>query len=105
MGSSGKIEIRCSEEERTAWKAKADAAGLTLSALVRQSLGRVRTWTAVDRRAVRDQVLQLARIGNNLNQIARWANTHKSAADAAQVIEALIGIERLLQEQEQSSAH
>ena len=103
MGTTGKIEIRCTEGDRAAWKAKADAAGLTLSELVRQSLGRVRTWTAKDRRTARDRVLQLARIGNNLNQIARWANTHKSAADATEVIGALISIERLLREQGQPS--
>ena len=102
MGATGKIEIRCTEDDRAAWKNKADAAGLTLSELVRQSLGRVRTWTAKDRRAARERVLQLARIGNNLNQIARWANTHKSAADAGEVIGALISIERLLSEQGQT---
>lgn len=99
-----KIEIRCSEKDRAEWKQKAEAAGLTLSDLVRQSLARVRTWTAKDRQIARDRVLQLARIGNNLNQIARWANTHKSAADAAEVIGVLIGIERLLQNLEKSSA-
>lgn len=104
MGTTGKIEIRCSDADRAAWKAKADAAGLTLSELVRQSLGRVRTWTAKDRQASRARVLQLARIGNNLNQIARWANTHKSGADAAEVIGALISIERLLKEQERPDA-
>ncbi len=29
---------------------------------------------------------QLARIGSNLNQIARWANTHKSAAEAVEIL-------------------
>lgn len=104
MGASGKIEVRCSEQDRAAWKAKADAAGLTLSELVRQSLGRVRTWTVKDRRAARERVLQLARIGNNLNQIARWANTHKSAADATEVIGALVSIERLLSETAETAA-
>ena len=101
-----KLEVRCSPDEHEAWKAKATAAGLTLSDLVRQSLGRVRSWTVGDRRAARERVQQLARIGNNLNQIARWANTHKGAAEATEVIGALISIERLLQEpaQEPSDA-
>ncbi|MBC7201820.1 MAG: plasmid mobilization relaxosome protein MobC [Pseudomonas balearica] len=38
----------------------------------------------------------LARAGNNLNQIGRWANTYKSNADAVQVLAALVGIEQIL---------
>ncbi len=41
---------------------------------------------------------ELARIGNNLNQIGRWCNTHKDEADAVQVLRALVAIERLLKE-------
>ncbi len=39
---------------------------------------------------------QVARIGNNLNQIARWANTHASEAEAVEVIAHLVVIERAL---------
>ena len=42
----------------------------------------------------RDRTLQLARIGSNLNQVARWANTHKRAAEAARVIAALVSLQR-----------
>jgi len=34
----------------------------------------------------REVAAQLAKLGNNVNQLARWANTHKSAADAGRVI-------------------
>lgn len=37
---------------------------------------------------------QLAQIGNNLNQIAKWANRHKHAAEAMAVIAQLIDIDR-----------
>ena len=37
-----------------------------------------------------------ARIGSNLNQIARWANTHKENAEAVEVIAHLVSIERAL---------
>ncbi|MYH21652.1 MAG: MobC family plasmid mobilization relaxosome protein, partial [Acidobacteria bacterium] len=40
----------------------------------------------------------VARIGNNLNQLARWANTHRSAARAVTVIANLVAFERLLRE-------
>ena len=39
---------------------------------------------------------QIARIGNNLNQLARWANTHKPAAEAIAVIAHLVSVERSL---------
>ena len=39
------VKVRASEAERAEWHAKARAAGLTLSDLVRRSVGRTRTWT------------------------------------------------------------
>ena len=44
----------------------------------------------------RERTRQVARIGNNLNQIARWANTHKEVAEAVEVIARLVVIERTL---------
>ncbi len=38
-----------------------------------------------------------ARIGNNLNQIARWANTYKWGAEAVSVVAHLSAIERALE--------
>lgn len=61
--------VRCTEAERAAIAARAEAAGLTVSAYVRQasSTGRV-----VIRQAKADFALtnELRRIGVNLNQIA-----------------------------------
>ena len=42
----------------------------------------------------RERTQQIARIGNNLNQIARWANAHKGAIEAVEVIGHIIAIER-----------
>ena len=44
----------------------------------------------------RERTRELARIGNNLNQIARWSNTHKGAIEAVKVIVHLAAIERAL---------
>lgn len=96
------IHLRVSASERTAWQAKAEAAGLTLADLIRQHLGEARQVgrDPVRRPAARkaDPALltALARIGNNLNQVAKWANTHKSNADAVEVIAALVSIEESL---------
>ena len=75
------VKIRASEAERAEWHTKARAVGLSLSDLVRQSVGRVRTWTA-HAELERERTRELARIGSNLNQIARWANIHKENAEA-----------------------
>ena len=91
------VKIRSSEAERAAWHAKARAAGLSLSDLVRRSVGRVRTWTVAHTELERERTRELARIGSNLNQIARWANTCREAADALEVVAHLAAIERALE--------
>ena len=40
---------------------------------------------------------ELARIGSNLNQIARWANIHKEDVEALEVVAHLVAIERALE--------
>ncbi|MCZ0936523.1 MAG: MobC family plasmid mobilization relaxosome protein [Gemmatimonadetes bacterium] len=90
------VKVRASEAERAEWHAKARSAGLTLSDLVRRSIGRVRTWTVAHAEVERERTRELARLGNNLNQIARWANTHKEAIEAVEVISHLVSIDRAL---------
>ncbi len=68
------------------WRAMAERAGTTLSQLMRAAMRRTRTWTAEDSAAVRERTRQVARIGNNLNQIARRAHRYRGTADAVQVI-------------------
>ena len=46
------VKIPASEAERAEWHAKASSAGLTLSYLVRRSVGRVRTWTVAHAEAL-----------------------------------------------------
>ena len=90
------VKIRASEAERAEWHAKARSAGLTLSDLVRRAVGRARTWTVAHAEVERERTQQVARVGTNLNQIARWANTHKGAIEAVEVIGHLIAIKRAL---------
>ena len=90
------VKVRASEAERAEWHAKARAAGLTLSDLVRRSVGRTRTWTVAHAEVERERTCQVARIGNNLNQIARWANTHREAIEAVEVMGHLVAIRRAL---------
>ena len=88
------LSVRLTAEEQAAWKAKAAAAGRSPSELLREAMRRTRTWTAAAAGVERERVREIARIGNNLNQIARWANTHKAAAEAVEVVAHLAAIER-----------
>ena len=87
---------RVSVAELAEWRSKATAAGVPLSELLRRAMARTRTWTAVAAEVERERTRELARIGSNLNQIARWANTHKENAEEVEVIAHLVGIERAL---------
>ena len=89
-------QARVSEAELAEWRAKAAAAGVPLSELLRRAMARTRTWTAAAAKVEQERTRELARIGSNLNQIARWANAHKGTAEALEVIAHLLGIERAL---------
>ncbi len=70
------VTAHVSAAELADWRAKAAAAGVPLSALVRAAMARTRTWTAPAAEVERERTKQVARIGNNLNQVARWASMH-----------------------------
>jgi len=91
-----RVHARVSPAERADWQAKAAAAGVPVSDLLRQAMARTRTWTAPAADAERERTRQVARIGNNLNQLARWANRHASAVEAVEVIAYLVAFEREL---------
>ena len=86
---------RVSAAELALWQAKAAAAGVSLSELLRQAMARTQTWTAPAREVERARTRQIARIGSNLNQIARWAHTHVGEDLAVvEVLAHLVAIER-----------
>ena len=111
-GSGGRLDVRVTvrvpEVEAVRWREAATAAGMSVSDWLRaraaagQDTGPVATGRPTPRkralgraRVVRaDPVVveQLARIGNNLNQLARWANTEHRPVDVA----ALYGVGRQL---------
>lgn len=91
---SSRLELRLASEVKTAWEEKAAASGMTLSDLIRHAVEGTkpprRKRVDVDPALLR----QIAQIGNNLNQLARWANRDKSKVDALAVIARLIEIDR-----------
>lgn len=90
------IKVRVTGAEQAGWQTKAEAVGVSVSELVRSAMTRVKTWTPVNAEIERERNRELAKIGNNLNQIARWANAYKSAADAIEVVSHLRSIEQML---------
>jgi Bacterial mobilisation protein (MobC) len=90
------ISIRLTDEEKLDWDLKAHAAGLTISQLVRQAMDKVRITNVGDRALQIERTRQIAKIGNNLNQIARWVNSYKTTADAVEVVTHLVVIEQEL---------
>ena len=93
---TGQLHLRVSPAEVAAWRVKAAAAGVPLSHLLRQAMARTRTWTAAAVEVERERTRQIARVGNNLNQIARWANTYATPIDAVEIIANLVYISQTL---------
>jgi len=85
---------RVTPAELERWQAKAAAAGVPLSELMRRAMRRVRVWTAAASDIERARVREIARVGNNRNQIGRGAKTNKAGGDAAEVSGGLVAGER-----------
>ena len=92
------IAIRLTDKEKLDWELKAHAAGVSLSKLVRESMERVRVWNVKDRKLEQEKIRQIARIGNNLNQLARWANTYKGSLDTIEIVTNLKAIREELKQ-------
>ena len=86
----------CEHGDRDGVPTVRQTAGVSPSALLRMAMARTQTWTAPPLAAYRERSRQIARIGDNLNQVARWANTHASALDAVRVMDRLTAVERAL---------
>lgn len=89
------LRVRFSDEEYDLLKSLADNAGVSMSELVRDHLGRVKVRNRDDEK---QRIAMLNRINANLNMIARWVNTHKSSADTIEVVSHLMVIERHIDE-------
>ena len=110
VNKTNHIGIRATNSEKLDWELKAHAEGLKVSQLARVLLNNCSSGHGSKSRSASNKVgsvrsrsriefnLQVARIGNNLNQIARWANTYKGAAEATQIIASLTRIESALLE-------
>ena len=81
------VVVRVFPEERDILRFNAALHGMSMSDYIRQTCLRK---TPEEKRRLRE----LSRIGANINQLVRWANTYKRAAEAVEVLTALAGIEQ-----------
>ena len=90
------LKLRATDEERGRWQGIAENKGVTLSELMRSSLDGLRLRKRRGPPPVASELLrELARIGNNLNQLAHAANRREPLETAALLIR-LIEIDREL---------
>ena len=103
---SALVQVRVRPSELGVWRSRATSAGVSLSVLVREAMARTGAWTPSPadaereraREVERGRTRELNRIGQNINQIAAWANTYKSTADAREVLVRLVAIEQTLRD-------
>lgn len=95
------LHLRVSATELVEWKKLALSSSDSVADYVRSMIGhklthskprQIRSWRKVDPLLI----ASIGRLGNNLNQIAHWCNTYKSAGDATEVIASLVSIENML---------
>jgi len=86
-------QVRMTQAEKIDFKKLAGASGISLSDLFRQAIKRVRPWTPEHKEIEKEKIRQLARIGNNLNQIARAVNTQGVVNFEMDILEKLSHIE------------
>ena len=91
------IKMRVTPDEKRLIESKASAQGQTVTDFLRQ---RALDYRLRQSPLEKERIRQFARIGSNMNQIARWTNTYKKRAEAVEVITRLILLERELHEEE-----
>lgn len=79
------IKIRLTAEEKSEMVRRAETEGLTLSGLVRRQVMAepITDAHAADLEAYRERSKQIAKVGNNLNQVARAINSGCSPSSEA----------------------
>lgn len=90
------LKLRATDEDRVRWQGIAENKGVSLSELMRSSLDGLRLRKRREPPTVAPELLrELARIGNNLNQLAHAANRRRPLESTALLIR-LIEIDREL---------
>ena len=89
------LRVRFSDAEWEALQVLSNSAGMTMSEMVRDHLGKV---TVRNKKDEKERTGMLNRINANLNMIARWVNTYRGAAESVEVVSHLIAIDRSIKD-------
>lgn len=81
------IRIRFNDAEMSKLAEIETRTGFDKCKILRDHLGRIKVF---DKELAKNRMTILARLNSNVNQIAKWVNTHKGGADASRVIKELI---------------
>jgi hypothetical protein len=102
-----RLSVRLEVEEWDFLQRQAEESGMVLSDFVRVRMGvgnvrenekrilgkkQKKNTGKENKEEYREIAAQIAKVGNNVNQIARWVNTFKSSADAVRVVRVLAGV-------------
>lgn len=93
-----RLDIRISDGDKKELLLKAKSLDISVSELVRQGAKRAQSFSLENRKLAIEKNRELNCIGNNLNQIARWANSNKSKAESVSVVAHLISIQELIEQ-------
>lgn len=92
------LHIRLTPDERAALERQADEAGTSMADVLRSFIGSARTRNRrVNKADIRRLNIEVRKIGINLNQLARWANTHKGSAETSIVLARLLKLEAAIE--------
>jgi 1,4-dihydroxy-2-naphthoyl-CoA synthase len=86
---STRIEMNCTILDKKIWKHKADQAGKTVSQIASESLHKTRIivpFAEQTRKEMLGVINERVRFNSLLNQTVKWCNTHKSGAEAIQIL-------------------
>jgi len=111
---TARLAFRLPSDVADDWRAKAAASGMSLSDFLRSAVDSHQlTGCPTPRKARKPSaktadpalVMQLAKAGNNLNQLARILNTHFSSVDRIELLIALNSIRQQLAELAELADH
>ncbi len=95
MAKTKLLTVRTTPEQMSKWKAVAKQNNITLSELIISRLNNTEICNSIAKNESRKKLLyEIAKIGNNLNQIARSINIAVKKDEQIQVLETLAEIEK-----------
>ena len=89
------LRVRFSAAEWEALQVLSESAGMSMSEMVRDHLGKV---TVKNRKDEKERTGMLNRINANLNMIARWVNTYRGSVESVEVVSHLLAIEKSIKD-------